>query len=98
MEDIGSKVRFLAKKGFFGYKNPPGGSKNFFDTIFFYWSSKWHGHLTSCKKSEKISNGLGCRTGTHVRTYGRTHKSEFIGSLSDKSREPKIKSMHSNAF
>ena len=53
LEDIGSKVHFLAKKGFFGYKNPPGGSKNFFDPNFFYWSSKWYGDLTSCKKSEK---------------------------------------------
>ena len=32
-----------------------------------------------CKKLEKIFNGQGCRTGTHVRTDVRTHESEFIG-------------------
>ena len=35
LEDIGSKVHFLAKKGFFGYKKPPGGSKKIFDPFFF---------------------------------------------------------------
>ena len=51
-KDIGSNGHFSAKKGFFGYKNPLGGSKIFFDPIFFYWSSKWYGDLTSCKKSD----------------------------------------------
>ena len=68
LEDIGSKVHFLAKKGFWGTKTTLGGQKNSL-THFFYWSSKWYGDLTSCKK---ISNGLGCRTGTHGRTSVRT--------------------------
>ena len=33
------------------------------------------------KNKKKISNGLGCRTGTDVRTDVRMHESEFIGSF-----------------
>ena len=33
------------------------------------------------KNQKKISNGQGCRTGTHARTYVRTHEREFIGSF-----------------
>ena len=48
------------------------------------------------KIRKKISNGLGCRTGTDARTDAqtdaRTHKSEFIGSFQSlkTSGEPKI--------
>ena len=74
LEDIGSKVHFLAKKVFLGTKTPLRGK--FFLTQFFFTGHR-SGMETSCKKSEKISNSLGCRTGTD----GRTHKSEFIGSF-----------------
>ena len=33
------------------------------------------------KNPKKISNGQGCRTGTHGRTNERTYESEFIGSF-----------------
>ena len=56
---------------------------------FFWWSSKSYETQLHAKNQKKISNGQGCRTGTHERTHGRTHESEFIGSLSDKSGEPK---------
>ena len=52
------------------------------------------------KNQKKISNGQDCRTGTHVRTKGRTHDSEFIGSFRSlkTSGEPKIHAhnMHLN--
>ena len=35
---------------------------------------------------------------TDVRTDGRTYKSEFIGSLSDKSGEPKIRKIQSGIW
>ena len=57
------------------------GSKNFsIEKIF-------GGHLShmetqlDAKNQKKISNGQGCRTGTHERTHGRTYESEFIGSF-----------------
>ena len=82
------KSQFFIQKGVLVQKNPRG-SKNFL-AKFFSWSQKWYGDLTSCKKSEKISNGLGCRTGTHTCTDERTHESEFIGFFQSlkTSREP----------
>ena len=64
------------------------GGQKIFRPKNFWWSSKSYGDTTSCKYIYMyISNGQGCRTGTH----GRTYESEFIGSLSDKSGEPKNK-------
>ena len=58
-----------------------GGQKNFSTEKIF------GGHLSHmeiqlhAKNQKNISNGQGCRTGTHARTYTRTHESEFIGSF-----------------
>ena len=66
MEDIGSKVHFLAKKGFLGTKTPLGGQKNFLTKIFLVVIEVvWR------PNQKKISNGLGCRTGTDERTHAR---------------------------
>ena len=59
------------------------------------------------KNQKKISNGQGCRTGTHAQTHGRAHEREFIGSFRSlkisgepkmKNELTKIKKTHSKAF
>ena len=76
MEDIGQKT---LKNGYFGQRWPN------FDHFGPFWGSKiflaeknFGGHLSHmetqlhAKNQKKISNGQGCRTGTHVRTHVRT--------------------------
>ena len=92
LEDIGqkhSKWLFWQKMAKFWPFLAILGVKNFFEVIKVIWR-----HNFMQKNKNKISNGQGCRTGTHGRTYERTYESEFIGSFRSlkTSGEPKMKS------
>ena len=57
------------------------------------------------KNQKKILNSQGCRTGTNVRTHGRTDESEFIGSFRSLKTSgepttfiPKIRNIHSGVW
>ena len=54
-----------------------------FQAYIFLCQSKWYGDLTSCKKSEKISNGQGCRTGTDARMHIRERIYRFLPESKD---------------
>ena len=64
-----------------GTKTPLGDQKNFLTQIFFTGHRSGMETYLHAKNQKKISNGLGCRTGTDERTDARTHESEFIGSF-----------------
>ena len=55
-----------------GSKSPLGGRK-IFDQNSFYWSSKWYGDLTSCKKSENSYERI-LRSLPNARTDGPTNE------------------------
>ena len=67
-EDIGSKGHFSAKKGGVGGQKPPWGGQKKFLTKFFSLVIE----VIHAKNQKKISNGLGCRTGTHRLTDEQT--------------------------
>ena len=82
MEDIGSNVHFLAKKGFLGTKTSLWVQKFSLTQIFLLvievvWRPNF---MQKIRKKHRTVQAVGPEH-TNVRTYGRTHESEFIGSF-----------------